>query len=77
MTIFDSLKCYVNNAISYVASPYARKRYSIDIEVVAAINQYCKARLAHFAVLPVLLNGKYNDELTKLIEENFKNIDEK
>lgn len=73
--IFDSLKYYVNNVISYVASPYARKRYSIDIEVVAAINQYCKARLACFTVLPVLLNGKYTDELTKLIEENFKKID--
>jgi len=76
LTIFDSLKHYINNVISYVASPYARKRYSIDIEVVAAINQYCKARLAHFAVLPVIYNGKYNNKLAKLIEENFKKVDE-
>ncbi len=76
LKIFDSLKQYVNGVISYIASPYATKRYSIDNKVVAAINQYCNAKLAHFAVYPLLLKGKYDGELTKLIEENFKNIDE-
>lgn len=75
LILFDSVKHYINNVISNIASPNARKRYSIDIETVAAINQYFKTRLAHFSVLPVLFNGKYTDILFKLIEDNFKMID--
>lgn len=75
LILFDSLKNYINRAISYIASPPATKRYEIDILTVTAINQYCNARLAHFSVLPILLNGKYTTDLNKLIEAKFKNID--
>jgi len=75
LKIFDSLKNYINNAISHVASPYVKSRYTIGIDVIAALNQYYNARLAHFAVLPVLLQGNYTDSLNRLIEINFKKID--
>lgn len=76
LILFDSVNQYINKMISYFASSYSQKRYSIDIKTVAALNQYCKARLAWFSVLPILLKGEYNEWLTNLIENNFKNINE-
>lgn len=74
LVLFDSLERYINNVIIRVASPLSRKRYNIDIETVAAINQYYKMRLAHFSVLPVLFSRKYSNNLYKLLNKRFTNI---
>jgi len=74
LILFDSLERYVNNIIIRIASPLARKRYNIDIETVAAINQYYKMRLAHFSVLPILLTHKNSNDLYKLLDNKFTNI---
>lgn len=72
--LFDSLQRYINNATVYVASAEARARFKTNIETIAAINQFFKMRLAHFSMLPILLNGRYTDSLFSLVKQTFKTV---